>query len=100
LPLTSWRVVNQPDIVPKLPPELFGFSHVGIEALFDSSKTTRATFACWHSLTTYLSLLDPAILPDPDCRLDSFAAAVRLAGATERGSRIGPAVLTEEAIEA
>ena len=28
LVLTSWRVVNAPDLVPKLPPQILGFTHV------------------------------------------------------------------------
>ena len=101
LPLTSWRVVNKRDIVPTLPPELFGFSHVGVEALFDSSNTTQPTFACWHSLTTYLSLLDPAILPDPECRLDAAAAMAVPARAAMTRARVSPtALLTDDVIKA
>jgi hypothetical protein len=37
LPLTSWRIVNEPDIVPTQPPELAGFGHIGVEQKFDSS---------------------------------------------------------------
>ena len=101
LPLTSWRVVNKPDIVPTLPPEIFGFSHVGVEALFDSSNTTQPTFACWHSLTTYLSLLDPAILPDVECRLAAVAAAAGPARAAVLRARVSPtALLTDDVIKA
>jgi kumamolisin len=70
LPLTSWRIVNEPDIVPTQPPELAGFRHIGVEQKFDSSTTTKASLACWHALATYLSLLDPTRKPDPDCRID------------------------------
>jgi kumamolisin len=82
LPLTSWRIVNAPDVVPMLPPEIAGFSHVGVQTTFDSSKTTQASIGCWHAMATYLSLLDPARQPDSECRIGSIApgAAVARAG--------------------
>lgn len=74
LPLTSWRVVNDPDIVPKLPPEIAGFEHVNLEQRYDSSSTAKNSFGCWHAMATYLSLVDPTRQPDPACRITAAAA--------------------------
>jgi hypothetical protein len=76
LPLTSWRIVNEPDIVPRQPPELTGFGHIGVEQKFDSSATAKASLACWHAMATYLSLLDSTRKPDPDCRIDAVVLSV------------------------
>jgi predicted chitinase/pimeloyl-ACP methyl ester carboxylesterase len=75
LPLTSWRIVNDPDVVPKLPPEIAGFEHVNVEQLYNSSNTAKNTFGCWHAMSTYLSLIDPTRKPDPDCQIDTVAGA-------------------------
>jgi hypothetical protein len=82
LPLTSWRIVNKPDVVPMLPPEIAGFQHVTQEIDYDSSSTVRANIGCWHALATYISLLDKARPPDPACRL---ATATVLAPAHDAG---------------
>ena len=97
LPLTSWRIVNEPDIVPTQPPELAGFRHIGVEQKFDSSATTKASLACWHAMATYLSLVDATRKPDPDCRIDAVVSVARgaraamapaAAGAANDGSKI------------
>jgi Lipase (class 3) len=75
LPLTSWRIVNEPDIVPTQPPELAGFRHIGVEQKFDSSASAKASLVCWHAMATYLSLVDPARKPDPACRIDAVSSA-------------------------
>ncbi|MBV8066674.1 MAG: hypothetical protein JO113_01770 [Candidatus Eremiobacteraeota bacterium] len=67
LGLTSWRIVNAPDIVPNLPPDVFGYRHVDVLSLFDSTGKVQSTLSCAHSLETYLSLLDETLKPDPDC---------------------------------
>jgi triacylglycerol lipase len=69
----SYRIYNQPDVVPTLPPGIFGYSHVDEPYMVNSGATTQHTVACYHSLSTYLHLLDPstplgascAILPLP-----------------------------------
>jgi kumamolisin len=99
LPLTSWRIVNKPDIVPMLPPEIAGFGHVGVEAEFDSSKTTQPTILCWHAMATYLSLLDSKLLPDPECRLVSAVAGAAVAQAGLAPRATNPA-LTPDIIKA
>ncbi len=69
LSLTSWRIVNAPDVVPKLPPEIFGFRHVNAEQLYNSIGKVTPSFGCWHALSTYLSLIDTTLQPDADCLL-------------------------------
>lgn len=69
LQLTSWRIVNAQDIVPMLPPEILGFTHVATEQKFSSIGKVRPSFACWHALATYLYLIDPALQPGADCQL-------------------------------
>ena len=68
LRLTSWRVVNAPDVVPMLPPESAGFGHVGRAVPLDCGARAPADLRYWHSLHTYLQLLDPgpgSTTPEP-----------------------------------
>lgn len=70
LNLTSWRIVNAPDIIPDLPPDVFGYRHVREQSLFDSTGKVKSTLACAHAIETYLSLLDPDHhKPKPVCLL-------------------------------
>jgi len=71
LPLDSWRIVNTQDIVPKIPmriPMLFDYDHV--ETLYDysSSGAVKWNPVCWHSMTTYLRLLDGSPPVDANCK--------------------------------
>lgn len=75
LGVTSWRVVNQLDVVPYLPPREFGFVHVQTEHEYNSGFLVRWSVGCWHSLATYLHLLDPKQPLDPDCVVTLGAAA-------------------------
>ncbi len=71
LPITSWRLVNTQDIVPRIPlhiPLLFPYEHVETESSFSSSGVVRWNPVCWHSMKTYLHWLDPASKLDPDCK--------------------------------
>ncbi|MGO8976795.1 MAG: lipase family protein [Steroidobacteraceae bacterium] len=82
LQLTSWRIVNEQDIVPKLPPEVLGFCHIQTEQLYSSLGRVQSSFSCWHALATYLSLIDPSLQPDARCQLTpdlSRAASLRAA---------------------
>jgi predicted lipase len=83
LNLTSWRIVNSPDIVPKLPPEILGFTHVDAVQTYSSSGKVKPTLSCWHSLATYLSLIDSSLQPDAGCRLAPAAPEVVGAGGTK-----------------
>jgi kumamolisin len=75
LGLTSWRIANQPDVVPTLPPKSFGFAHVNTLQKYSSTGKVQSSVKCWHSLATYLSLIDPTLQPDETCRLPSLAAS-------------------------
>src|SRR5262245_35278754 len=69
LGLASWRIVNAPDIVTKLPPEILGFTHINTLQLYNSSGNVQPSLTCWHALATYLSLIDPVLQPDTNCQL-------------------------------
>ena len=74
LPITSWRIVNELDIVPNLPPPIL-FTHVEPDYRVNSANLTQWTLSCWHALTTYLHLLDPAQPLDPACAVTAKVAA-------------------------
>jgi triacylglycerol lipase len=72
LPITSWRIVNSCDIVPKVPlwiPFFFNYRHVNTAYKFSSRGKVKFSAACWHSMTTYLNGLDGNIPVDPDCKV-------------------------------
>jgi triacylglycerol lipase len=54
---SHYRIVNRPDIVPHLPP---AYEHTGTEFDVDSKAqpTIAHSVACYHTLTTYLWLLN------------------------------------------
>jgi C1A family cysteine protease/GH25 family lysozyme M1 (1,4-beta-N-acetylmuramidase) len=79
LNLTSWRVDNALDLVTKLPPAGFGFVHVNTDVPVNSALKVWPNPGCWHSLATYLSLIDPTKQPDAGCRLPIAVAAERAA---------------------
>jgi hypothetical protein len=111
LGLTSWRIVNAPDVVPNLPPDIFGYAHVNVLELFDSTGLAKSTIACAHAMDTYLALLDSSLKPDADCAPETAdqAMAARLPGeraAVEARARIlavsaastqGPALIASQA---
>ena len=57
LNIPSWRIVNELDVVPKLP--IFPFWHIDTEYVYNSGSSTVWSLGCWHSIDTYLNLLDP-----------------------------------------
>jgi C1A family cysteine protease/GH25 family lysozyme M1 (1,4-beta-N-acetylmuramidase) len=69
LSLTSWRIDNIKDLVTKVPPAVLGFVHVDQEEKVDSSGKVWPNPGCWHSLETYLSLIDPDKQPAAECQL-------------------------------
>jgi C1A family cysteine protease/GH25 family lysozyme M1 (1,4-beta-N-acetylmuramidase) len=73
LNLTSWRVDNAPDLVTMLPPPQLGFVHVNTAVPVNSALKVWPNPGCWHSLATYLSLIDPTKQPDTGCRLPALA---------------------------
>lgn len=56
LGVQSWRIVNEPDLIPNTP--YFGFWHIETEYQYDSGWSTIPWPECWHSIYTYLHLLD------------------------------------------
>jgi kumamolisin len=69
LGLASWRIVNRPDLVPRLPPEILGFRHVDALQELNSAGKVKSSLTCWHSIATYLSLLSPGLQPGSDCQV-------------------------------
>jgi Lipase (class 3) len=67
LGLTSWRVVNKPELVPNLPPDIFGYAHVDEIQLIDSSGKVNDGIACALSLETYLHMLDSSVKLSAGC---------------------------------
>ena len=70
LPINSWRIVNQQDIVPKLPLRLpfFDYQHVETASEFSSAGVVKRSPTCWHSMSTYLHWLDSNIAIDSSCK--------------------------------
>ena len=64
---TSWRLANQNDVVPQLPPQLAGYVHVDAEVPLNSDDRTRHNFRCWHAMRTYLNTLDSSVALDGSC---------------------------------
>jgi hypothetical protein len=64
--ITSWRIVNELDVVPNLP--FLGFEHIQTLHLYNSASSVRWSLVCWHSLNTYLHLLDSSQPLSADCR--------------------------------
>jgi triacylglycerol lipase len=88
LPVTSWRVVNELDVVPKLP--VIGFEHVDQLQQYNSGWMVRWSPTCWHSLTTYLHLLDPKLPLAPECApsIVPKTAAAAMEPATLLGAKL------------
>jgi len=64
------RIVNQPDIVPRLPLPEMGYQHVWHEievSSFEQAEIVNSV-ACYHSLNTYLHLLDSTVDLEQSCR--------------------------------
>jgi len=71
LPITSWRIVNSLDVVPKLPPHIpmvLEYDHVDTEYSFRSSDYAKNSLLCWHTMETYLHWLDPTFALLPECK--------------------------------
>jgi len=68
----TYRVHNRPDLVPKVP--FFPYVHVGNDIeLVPPFDSINRTLECWHSLDTYLWLMDQqaggsTFKPRPDCQ--------------------------------
>ena len=66
----SVRLVNEPDLVPRVPPPLFGYRHIWHELKVDShqQKSIERNVGCYHSLLTYLHMLDSNINVIEQCK--------------------------------
>jgi hypothetical protein len=70
LGVPTWRIANQPDVVPDFPPEVLGYVHVKEEHRISSIGIALPTISCAHALNTYLHMLAPRSVPlDPACTL-------------------------------
>ncbi len=67
VPITSWRIVNGLDEVPKLPFKFMGYDHVATEYPFSSAGFTKDDIACHHFLETYLHSLNPGYAVRTGC---------------------------------
>lgn len=70
LSLTSWRIVNIRDVVPKLPPTIpfiLDYEHVNAAYSFDSWLFAKKNLGCYHSIDTYLHWLDSSVQLAPEC---------------------------------
>jgi len=70
LPLTSWRIVNIRDVVPKIPPTIrfiLDYEHVDVAYSFDSAVFARKNLGCYHSVDTYLHWLDNSVPLATEC---------------------------------
>ena len=74
LGLTSWRIVNEPDLVPKAPGEILGYEHIGVAQSYNSTGIAQANPSCYHAMATYLALIDRTRQPDPACLIQAVAA--------------------------
>jgi hypothetical protein len=76
----TYRIYNRPDIVPQAPP--FPYQDVGNALeLVPPFNSVNATLACWHSLDTYLWLMDKeaggnTLKVDADCRGPAYPGPV------------------------
>ncbi len=70
LTLTSWRVYNIRDVVPKVPPSIpfiLDYEHVDVAYSFDSWAFAKKNLGCYHSIDTYLHWLDNSLPVAPEC---------------------------------
>lgn len=68
--LTSWRIVNIRDVVPKLPPTIpfiLDYEHIDVAYSFDSWLFAKKNLGCYHSIDTYLHWLDGSLPLAPEC---------------------------------
>jgi hypothetical protein len=86
LPVVSWLIVNYMDLVPRVPFEIPGVEYwqpIATEYEYDSGWWgTFPSPGCWHSIETYLNLLDPSQPLLQECKPLSVQAPPRLAAAT------------------
>ena len=70
LPLTSWRIFNIRDVVPKVPPTIpfvLDYEHVETAYSFDSWLFAKKNLGCYHSIGTYMHWLNSGLPLAPEC---------------------------------
>ncbi len=69
LSTVSWRIYNQPDIVPNFPADASdNYQPVATGYAINSRGHARPSLGCAHALNTYLHMLSPATVPlNPSC---------------------------------
>lgn len=93
LPIDSWRIVNQQDLVPKLPPSiplLLPYQHVDTAYTFDSTGIVKPNLGCWHHMTTYLHLLNADQPLDAACAVASNNGAAQASTPTASAATPAP----------
>ena len=57
----TWRIFIKEDWAPNLPPDIFGFAHVGGDGVEFSVEGlgVRANLGCHHAIETYMYVLEP-----------------------------------------
>ena len=68
----SVRVVNEPDLVPRIPPQLLGYRHIRHELKIDAKqdKNIKHSIACFHSLHSHLHMLHSVLKVAESCVTD------------------------------
>jgi Lipase (class 3) len=74
--ITSWRIVNEFDVIPLLPLPLWGFVHIKTLHLNKMTKLVRATPTCFHHIKTYQHLLDATQPLSVACQQPPMDAAI------------------------
>lgn len=71
--IDSIRIVNHPDLVPRAPLPEMGYAHVWYELEINSDDKPEIikSIACYHSLSTYLNVLDDSIPLEASCKAPS-----------------------------
>jgi Lipase (class 3) len=97
LGVTSWRIVNDLDVVPKLP--VLGFEHVNTLHLYNSGSSVTWLLECWHSLATYLHLIDAKQPLEPGCVWPpKIAASASLRAPIQPAEAVGTLAKTAEKV--
>jgi hypothetical protein len=68
LRMRSWRIVNQYDVIPMLPPEILGFRHINELHFYKMTKSVIPTLVCFHHIKTYQHLLDATQPLSKECK--------------------------------
>jgi hypothetical protein len=89
LGITSWRIINELDVVPNLP--FLGFWHVDKVQPYNSGSSVEWSLGCWHSLNTYLHLLDPKQPVLPQCRWPKRPSAISTLRPGTQGAQVSAA---------